>query len=131
MPERVIVRKDDLLKVLRLNRDSHYSKFERAFERFRGQALAAMQDNLDQARVGGPVRLTIVMPVPECHTEDYDREIRMLEMHQEDTVEIASRLFDQIVMDRWGWAASYAANTEAYLVSEEPPSPYDAGEFYE
>jgi hypothetical protein len=130
MPERVTVRKDELLKVLRANREAHRGKFERAYERFRGQAIAALRENLDAARVGGPVVLVVGLPVPEDHTEDYDREIRMLEMHQGTEVEIASRLFDQIVMDRWGWKASFAANTESYLV-EEVPERCDAGEFYQ
>lgn len=120
MPQEITARKDELLKVLKQNRDNHRARFERAYENFRGQAIAALRQNLDSARVGGPVRLVIGLPMPECHTDDYDREIRMLEMHQGDEVEIDSRLFDQIVMDRWGWRASYAANTEKYLADEEP-----------
>jgi hypothetical protein len=118
MPDEVLVDKDELLGVLRANRDSHRGAFLKAQQGFRERAIAELDRSLADARAGNDIRLSILhLPKPEDHTEDYDREIRMLEMHQEPTVRIRASLFDQIVMDRWGWSAAFNATTTAYQVS--------------
>ena len=115
MPDEVTVSVTELLGVLRQNRDKHRATFLAAQEGFRERAIAELDRSLADARAGNEVRLFVRLPEPEDHTEDYDREIRMLEMHQEPTVRIRAHLFDQIVMDRWGWSAEFAATNSAYL----------------
>lgn len=116
MPDEVVVDVKELLGVLRENRGKHRAMFLEAQEGFRKRAIAELDRSLADARAGNEVRLTVHLPQPEDHTEDYDREIRMLEMHRADQVMIRAHLFDQIVMDRWGWSASFNATNSAYLV---------------
>jgi hypothetical protein len=116
MPDEVVVNKDELLSVLRHNRHGHREVFLKAQEGFRERAIAELDRSLADARAGRDVRLAVHLPKPEDHTEDYDREIRMLEMHTEPTVKIRAPLFDQIVMDRWGWSAAFHTTNSAYLV---------------
>ena len=115
MPDLVTVKVADLLEVLRQNRDLHREKFLDAQVQFRQRAVYELDRSLADARKGNEVRLFIQLPEPEDHTADYDREIRMLEMHQGDTIDIRAGQFDQLVMDRWGWSGSFAANTLSYL----------------
>lgn len=115
MPDEVVVDKDELLGVLRANRESHREVFLQAQRGFRERAIRELDCSLADARAGNAVRLTVHLPEPQDHTEDYDREIRMLEMHTEPTVRIRAGLFDQIVMDRWGWSAAFNATSQAYL----------------
>lgn len=115
MPDQVTVDKDELLAVLRANRENHRVQFLKAQEGFRARAIAELDRSLADARAGNAVRLSVSLPRPEDHTEDYDREIRMLEMHLEPSVVIRAQLFDQIVMDRWGWSAAFNATNSAYL----------------
>jgi len=115
VPDEVLVSKDELLAVLRANRDNHRAVFLQAQEGFRERAIAELDRSLADARAGNEVRLAVHLPEPQDHTEDYDREIRMLEMHQEPTVTIRAQLFDQIVMDRWGWSGTFNATNSAYL----------------
>ena len=117
VPDEVLVDKTELLGVLRANRDSHRDAFLKAQHGFRARAIAELDRSLADARAGNDVRLVVHLPEPVDHTEDYDREIRMLEMHQEPTVRIRASLFDQIVMDRWGWSAAFNATNSAYQVS--------------
>jgi hypothetical protein len=116
MPDEVLVDKDELLGVLRANRDRHRDVFLKAQQGFRERAIKELDRSLADARAGNDVRLAVHLPKPEDHTEDYDREIRMLEMHQEPTVRIRAALFDQIVMDRWGWSAAFNTTNSAYQV---------------
>lgn len=115
MPDEVLVSKDELLGVLRRNRDGHREVFLKAQRGFRERAISELDRSLADARAGRDVRLAFHLPEPEDHTGDYDREIRMLEMHTEPTVRIRAGLFDQIVMDRWGWSASFHTTNSAYL----------------
>jgi hypothetical protein len=115
MPDVVTVRKDELLEVLRKNRAAHREAFLKAQAGYRARAIAELDRSLADARAGRDIRLIVSLPVPEDHTEDYDREIRMLEMHTGNTVELESRLFDQVVMDRWRWSSAFETTNSAYL----------------
>lgn len=115
MPDEVVVGKEELLAVLRQNRARHREVFLEAQEGFRKRAIAELDRSLADARAGNEVRLAVRLPEPEDHTDDYDREIRMLEMHQHAQVMIRAQLFDQIVMDRWGWSNTFNTTNSAYL----------------
>lgn len=115
MPDVVTVKVADLLAVLKENRETHRAKFLDAQAKFRLRAIDELDRSLADARKGNKVRLMIHLPEPEDHTVDYDREIRMLEMHQREAIEIRAAQFDQLVMDRWGWSGSFAASTLSYL----------------
>jgi hypothetical protein len=115
MPDEVLVDKTELLGVLRANRDRHRAVFLAAQRGFRERAITELDRSLADARAGNDVRLAVHLPRPEDHTDDYDREIRMLEMHTEPAVRIRAPLFDQIVMDRWGWSAAFNTTSSAYL----------------
>lgn len=117
MPEEIVVDVNQLRLVLVANRENHRSKFLKAQEGYRARAVYELDKALEDARKGNKIRLYITLPEPEDHTEDYDREIRMLEMHQENTVKIRAQLFDQIVMDNWGWSKAFNATNSAYGVS--------------
>lgn len=115
MPAEVKIKKQDLLGVLRINREKHREIFLEAQHGYRERVVDELDRRLEDAREGRKINLIFMFPEPEDHTEDYDREIRMLEMHTGNEVTIESRLFDQIVMDRWGWKSSFAASTAQYL----------------
>lgn len=115
MPDQVTVSRDELLEVLRRNRASHREAFSKAQALYRERAIAELDRALADARAGNGIRLSVSLPVPEDHTDDYDREIRMLEMSVHERVTLASHLFDQVVMDRWRWSASWESNTMSYL----------------
>lgn len=115
MPQEVTVRTADLLEILRANRSRHRGTFLEAQKGFRARWIEELERSLADARHRVPVRAAISLTAPEDHTADYDREIRMLELHQADTVVIQAHLFDQIVMDSWGWSAAFTATNSAYL----------------
>jgi hypothetical protein len=117
VPDEITADKAELLGVLRENRNRHRETFLQAQEGFRARAIAELDRSLADARAGNEVRLEVRLPRPEDHTDDYNREIRMLEMHQGSQVTIRAQLFDQIVMDRWGWSNTFNATNSAYLRS--------------
>jgi hypothetical protein len=113
----VTVKKDELLKVLEENRAKHRALFEEAQVSYRKRVIKELDRRLEDAKAGRKFNTYISLPVPEDHTEDYDTEIRMLELEVAEEVKISGRQFTQLVMDDWGWKASFTANTVAYTAS--------------
>jgi hypothetical protein len=116
MPDEVKVSKAELLVILRENRSKHRDTFLEAQKKYRERVIEELERSLADARSGNDIRRDIRLPVPEDHTSDYDREIRMLEMEVEDTILIPSHQFDWFVMDKWSWSPSFAANTVGYTM---------------
>lgn len=107
--------KDKLLAVLRANRDKHHDVFERAVVKFREQAIQKLDGIIEQLRQGKTPNLYVGLPVPEEHTDDYDRNIHMLEMHIGGTIMISEEAFLRLVEDDWGWRDAFASNTASYI----------------
>jgi hypothetical protein len=116
MPAETTIKKDELIEVLNTNRAEHREKFLTAQEAYRARVIEILDQRLADARAGRRIDLAFRLPVPEDHTADYDRELRMLEMEVGDTVTLDSRLFDQLVMDNWSWSHAFATTNAAYAV---------------
>jgi hypothetical protein len=115
--ELITVNKADLIETLRNNRDKHREMFLTAQEKYRETMIDELDRALRVARAHGKIKRAFTMPVPEDHTEDFDTVISMLEWDQGETVELSHRDFLMYVENNWGWQASFAANTESYLVT--------------
>lgn len=114
MPEMVRVRTEELLGILRANRDAHREIFNKAQVKYRERVIAELDQRLKDAREGRQIDMIIHLPVPEDHTSDYDAEIRMLEMSTTKEIKIRRHEFDNYVMDNWSWSRSFAANSISY-----------------
>lgn len=103
---RVSVGKKELLDALMTNREQHRRIFEEACEGYRAKAVDILEQNIANIKVRKLERIHVNLPVPEDHTKDYDRVIRMVEMHQGESLELDQEHFAQYVMDDWGWRTS-------------------------
>ena len=56
----------------------------------------------------------IRLEIPEDHTKDYDRVLKMLDMSQDASIELGERDFDQYVMDNWGWSEAFNMSSQFY-----------------
>jgi hypothetical protein len=111
----VKIKKNELLDVVRKNRENHNTLFLRAQEGFRTRVVEELDRRLADARQGVKVNIAINLPEPQDHTEDYDRVIRMLEMSVDDEVVLQSHEFDQYVMDNWQWAKMVRTLNASYV----------------
>lgn len=103
---------------VRENRANHRRIFEEAMEGYRAAASRWLDDRLNEIKRGGPPGpLAFREPVPEDHTADYDRVLRMLEMHKASEMKIEEHEFAQYVMDDWGWKKSWQATVSNYTVA--------------
>lgn len=110
----VTVKRVDLLKKVKENRDNHRSVFNDAQEVYRELMIKELDTMLSDAKAGRKIRRAVSMPEPEDHTRDYDRIIMMLEMSVDDEIELMAQDFARYVMDQWEWNASFQVSTMAY-----------------
>jgi len=109
------MKRQDLLQALADNLESHRDTFLKAQKSYRAAAIAELDRMLADARAGNAIKRAVSLPEPEDHSDDYQHAIRMLEMCVDDEIEITADDFQKLVMDDWGWKASWAANTASYL----------------
>lgn len=113
---KVTVKKDVLLAAMYKNRSAHYEEFLKAQAGYREEVIRVLDETLEKARKGNPfnVQVPTTLVVPQEHTRDYDRVIRMLEMAIADEVTVTEQQFSQYVLDDWGWRAAFIASTSRY-----------------
>lgn len=106
----VTVRKDELLKKLRENKEQHRTIFLKAIELFREEAIRVFEKNLEAAKSNKPFQVKLNIERPRDHTEEYQRAIEMLEWSTKDEVEISEQDFKCFVQDNWDWQTLFLSN---------------------
>ena len=111
----VIVRKDELLDTLRINRSKHREVFEQAQKGYRIKAIKLLDAALKDAERGLEIRTYIELESPIDQTRDYDRVISMLEMSVDTKVELSENEFSQYVLDDWNWKRQFLTTNSMYM----------------
>lgn len=111
----ITVDKPRLIAVLRTNRDEHEAMYLKAIERYRERTLVWLNEQIDALKAGKDAQRSCPLPIPERHTEDFDRAIEMLEWDQGSTVDLAEHDFRQYIQNKWGWAQTFTSNTASYV----------------
>jgi len=111
---KITVDKAKLIETLTANRDAHRNEYDKAVVAYRERHLHEAEQLVQDARLG-VIRRSITIPVPEEHTEDYDRAIDMLTWAETDVIELSQQEFATLVRNQWGWLATFTANTSSYV----------------
>lgn len=112
--EVVVVKKDALASTLQENRDKHRAIFEEALEGYKTRSVELLEEHIERIRKGKVERILVSLPVPEDHTDDYNRALTSLEWSIFDEVELSMREFDMYVRDNWTWKGEFTATTSMY-----------------
>jgi len=112
--EEVVVKKDKLLDTLKTNRATHRAEFEKALEGYKARSVELLEEHIERIKNGKVERVYVQLPVPEDHTDDYDRAIATLEWTVFDEVELSIREFDWYVRDNWTWKHEFATTNAMY-----------------
>jgi thioesterase domain-containing protein len=109
------VKKEELLVILRENREAHRDEFERAVEGYRQRKLAQLEDQIEAIQKGRIHERFESLPVPTDHTMDYDRVIRLVELDIHDTLTLEEHEVAQFVMDDWQWKREFRTTNSYYV----------------
>lgn len=111
------IEKTQLLEVLASNRAKHRAIFEEAVEGYRKKAVEMLNANLDAIKANKNHRVGVYLQVPEDHTRDYDRIIKMVNMSTDDEIVLQETDFKSYVMDDWQWTQQFLASNSVYSAS--------------
>lgn len=121
---RPVVKKDELLAILEENRTKHREVFLAALNGFHREAKKQLAAMVEQVTAGINTSVRIYLEAPRDHTSDYDRAIRMVQMHQSATIQLSEEDVAQYVQDDWGWKGAWLKNSSTYAAAK-------VSEFYE
>lgn len=110
----ITVKKDKVLEILRKNRAAHKGIFDEAVEGYKREALARLEQEIARIQRGSLAAVYVQVPTPVNHTNDYDRAIGMVEMHEGDDVQLSEDDYSQYVMDDWAWKHDFLSRNSGY-----------------
>lgn len=111
------VKVDELLEILRRNREDHLSIVEEAQANFRERVIARLDSMLAEARAGRVDRLEVGLSIPRNFVEHFDNAIGLLEMTQRagtEEVEISASEYKRFVQNQWNWTKEFNTSNAAY-----------------
>lgn len=108
------VKRLEALQVLKKNRANHIEIVKEAKIGYIKSAQITLQDKLDQLKQGKTPSLNFNINPPIDYTAVYDKAIMMLEMHSEDTIELESNEFSNLIQDVWDWSNSFYGLNKSY-----------------
>lgn len=111
---RVTVKKETLLAALKKNREGHRSVFLKAQDGYRRICIEHLDKMLADAKAGKAFLTHIRLEAPQDHTKEYDVNIQMLEMSEDEKLVISEEQFRHFVQDDWEWREGFVANSAQY-----------------
>jgi hypothetical protein len=113
----IVAKRDEVLATLRTNRETHSTIVREAREGYVEKAKAALAAKLDRLSSGKLVALSFSLRVPLDYTKVYDTAIRMLELHQNDTIELDAAQVRNLMQDEWDWTDQFYGTNAIYSKS--------------
>lgn len=110
----IVAKKTEVLATLQANRDRHLSIVKEARAGYMDKAEAALSAKLDQLRSGKLAALSFSLRVPADYTKVYDTAIRMLELHQNDTIQLDAAQVRNLMQDEWDWTDQFYGTNMVY-----------------
>lgn len=113
----VKVNTDNLLKIVRQNKEKHIKEYNEAVEDFKKAVVKIAEDNLKLVQTGDLVEIAKVKTNPTkpiSYESSYTRAIRMLELSVDETIELDAHTFSQFVLDEWEWKQSFTTSNSTY-----------------
>lgn len=111
----VVMPKDKVVEIVRSNRNTHRAMFDEAMEGYENHSIELLQQHIERIKKGKRERISVALPVPEDHTDDYDRVLSILEHDIRLEVELDARSFDQYIRDNWSWKREFIETAGTYM----------------
>lgn len=113
----VRVNKAELLKIVQDNKKKHVKEYEESVKDYKKAAIKVAKEHVELAKTGDLEQIARIRAMPSKPTsyeKEYDRAIRMLELSVEETIDLESDVFNQLVLDEWMWKQSFVASGALY-----------------
>ena len=124
--DKITVDKENLINLIRVNKQEHIGEYEEALQGYKGQyelflkkALVSIQKHIKDIRDSDYQKMFHVSdsfdsPVPKSHADDYDAILSMLNLHCDDKIELSYKDHQSVVMDNWAWKNDFVRTASCY-----------------
>ena len=110
----VKIKKQELLDVVKKNREEHREIVAEAFRKYRELVVVELDKMLEDAKDGKRIRRTVGLVEPMDQTPEYDKAIRQIEMSADDVIELHDNEFNCLVQNQWLWQKQFLHSNRAY-----------------
>lgn len=115
----------ELLGIVRANLDKHKADYTEslvdydvAMKKIAAENLKIAKINQKKLDMGADVSTLLSakswLAAPNSYEKEYSRAIRMLELSVEEVIDIEEDIFNQLVLDEWGWKKHFTATSTMY-----------------
>lgn len=107
----------ELLKIVKENATKHVADYDESVIDYKVAVLKVAKANLKLANTGELDKFANFQRMPTTpvnYADNYTRAIRMLELSVEDTIDVEEHIFNQLVLDEWGWKQAFTAQAAFY-----------------
>jgi len=112
--DNIKVKKEELLEVLKTNKEKHILEFKEALRGYRIKSAELLSDQLAKVENGEDFTMNFNLPKPVSHESEYELAISMLTMDVDKTVELDQHEFSCYVKDNWQWKSSFSHINSGY-----------------
>lgn len=112
---KVTVKQDALLEILRENRTTHKADYEDAYKGYLETCKEKLEELLEEFNAGKRETVQWNQTQPKNQVKEYDRVIRMLELSVDDEIELTAEEFANYVQDDWHWKESWSLSNSHYI----------------
>ena len=113
----VKMNRKELLKIVKDNQKKHVAEYEESVVDYKAAVIKLAKANVKLANSGelSEIRKMKNTPqAPSSYEDNYSRAIRMLELSVEDIIDVEEHIFNQLVLDEWGWKQNFTAQSALY-----------------
>lgn len=111
---KITVKTKELVRILEDNLKEHKKIVKEAKTGYLRKAKKVLQERLVDIQNGKIVALHFNTPLPEDHSEQYERAIRMLGLHLKDSVEVSAEDYKRYVENEWSWMRGFLSKNAHY-----------------
>jgi len=114
--EKIKVNKNELISVLKTNRDKHAQKYTEASAGYVMMVETELKKKLKEVRSGNDFDLNFHhLQKPESHVENYNDAIGMLEVSIDENISISMEDYLKYYKNKWEWCNYWSSQNTAYL----------------
>lgn len=109
----VKINKNNLLKIVRENKEKHVKEFNEAVKDFKMAVIKICNENMEIVEAG-KTDIKVLPPKPVSYEANYTKAILMLELSVDDVIELDQYEFSKFVQDEWEWKQAFSTSNSTY-----------------
>lgn len=103
-----------LIGILKTNLEKHKTEFKAASDGYQTAMLNELKRVTKLVKQGKVKHLSVNLPAPSSHEQDYVEVIEMLEMSVDANIQLDTSAFRSYVKDEWNWSSNFKSLAASY-----------------